>query len=49
MRKFVDDEIIPHVDEWEKANGIPRHVFKRVRTATSTLFTYSGDCAVTVP
>ena len=29
MRKFVDDEIIPHVDEWEKANGIPRHVFKR--------------------
>jgi alkylation response protein AidB-like acyl-CoA dehydrogenase len=29
MRKFVDEEIIPHVDEWELAQDIPAAVYKR--------------------
>jgi len=28
IRKWVDEEVIPNVDEWEK-NGIPRSAFKR--------------------
>mmetsp|Transcript_346 Transcript_346/g.798 ORF Transcript_346/g.798 Transcript_346/m.798 type:complete len:432 (-) Transcript_346:131-1426(-) len=28
MRKFVDEEVIPNVDEWE-ANGIPREAYKK--------------------
>ena len=29
MRKFVDDEIIPHVDEWESAERIPDRIYER--------------------
>ncbi|RYY81830.1 MAG: acyl-CoA dehydrogenase family protein, partial [Comamonadaceae bacterium] len=31
MRRFIDDEINPHVDEWEAAEAFPAHeVFKRM-------------------
>ena len=29
MRKFVDDEIIPFVDDWEQAGEIPGEVYRR--------------------
>ena len=29
MRAFVDDEIIPNVEDWEKAGEVPREAFKR--------------------
>ena len=31
LRKFIDSEINPHVDEWEKAEIFPAHeVFKKM-------------------
>ena len=31
MRRFIDEEINPHVDEWEAAEAFPAHeVFKRM-------------------
>lgn len=30
FRKFVHREIVPHIDEWEKAKACPRHVFERM-------------------
>ena len=29
MRAFVDDEIIPNVEDWEEAGEVPREAFKR--------------------
>ena len=29
MRKFVDEEVIPHVDEWEEKNAIPDAAFAK--------------------
>jgi alkylation response protein AidB-like acyl-CoA dehydrogenase len=29
MRKFVDDEIIPNIEDWEAANSIPAEYFKK--------------------
>ncbi len=29
MRKFVDTELMPHVDEWEEAGGFPRELYKK--------------------
>ncbi len=30
VRRFVQDEIIPHVDEWEERGEIPRELFRRM-------------------
>ena len=31
LKRFIDDEINPHVDEWEKAEIFPAHeVFKKL-------------------
>jgi len=31
LKRFIDDEINPHVDEWEEAEIFPAHqVFKRL-------------------
>ena len=31
LRKLIDDEINPHVDEWEEAQRFPAHeVFKKL-------------------
>jgi alkylation response protein AidB-like acyl-CoA dehydrogenase len=30
VRKFVETELIPHADEWEKKRLCPRHVFERM-------------------
>jgi alkylation response protein AidB-like acyl-CoA dehydrogenase len=30
VRAFVEQEIVPHVDEWEKAEEIPRALFRRM-------------------
>ena len=29
VRRFVQNEIAPHVDEWERARKFPRKLFKR--------------------
>jgi len=29
VRKFVDTELLPHVDEWEAAREFPRELYKR--------------------
>ena len=28
-RRFVEKEIIPHVDEWDEAGGFPRELYKK--------------------
>ena len=34
LKRFIDEEINPHVDEWEAAEAFPAHeVFKRARRA----------------
>ena len=34
LRKFIDNEINPHVDEWEAAEIFPAHeLFKKTRQA----------------
>src|SRR5574337_394373 len=30
VRKFVDEELNPYVDEWEKAGRFPKEVFKKM-------------------
>ncbi|MGM7680823.1 acyl-CoA dehydrogenase family protein [Cytobacillus sp. Hm23] len=30
VRKFVEKEVMPYVNEWEKEGGIPRSLFKRI-------------------
>jgi acyl-CoA dehydrogenase len=30
VRQFVEEELNPHVEEWEEAGLIPREVFKRL-------------------
>ena len=30
VRRFVQDEITPHVDEWEERGKIPRDLFRRM-------------------
>jgi alkylation response protein AidB-like acyl-CoA dehydrogenase len=30
LRKYIDREIIPHVDEWEKTKACPRHIFEQM-------------------
>jgi len=46
MRRFVDDEIIPHVAEWEKDEEIPRHVYKRASEVglIPTILGWPEDC-----
>jgi alkylation response protein AidB-like acyl-CoA dehydrogenase len=33
VRAFVESELIPHIDEWEAAGGIPRELFRRAYAA----------------
>jgi hypothetical protein len=33
VRAFVDAELVPHIDEWEEAGGVPRDVCFARRTA----------------
>jgi len=30
VRQFIETEVVPHADEWEKAQKIPRHIWKRM-------------------
>jgi len=30
VRRFVDEELNPHVDEWEKNGGFPKEIFKKM-------------------
>jgi acyl-CoA dehydrogenase len=30
LRRFVEDEIAPHVDQWEEDGAVPRSIFKRM-------------------
>jgi alkylation response protein AidB-like acyl-CoA dehydrogenase len=29
VRAFVDSELMPHIDEWEEAGGVPRELFRK--------------------
>ena len=30
LRKYLDKEIVPHVEEWEEAGIVPRSVWKKM-------------------
>ena len=41
LKRFIDDEINPHVDEWEAAEIFPAHeVFKKMGSLGSVSYTH---------